>query len=331
VDDVEQEIRSRLARAVEEARGRRTLSERAEHGDDETTRRQQAQLAILDADLRYVLAAVEEVAAGLLGADLLPSVLALRAALATDSPERQQVLTHRTTAAWPGFLAGGGSLDVAADGSVTGRLGYVPDGSSATRLVAVLPDGTGAAVHLVDIEGAQRAPLAVLDLTRPAATVDLHAARSWPLGRLPTVELEQVRADWLVAVAADCLGGMSAAFDTAVAYARERKAFGRAIGSFQAVRHRCADMFVDVETTRAVVDGAVTALDEGGEDPLVLALAAASHAMDAFSRVAEAAVLVHGALGFTYECDAHFYLRRAYGNAALLGAVDSLRAELVTL
>jgi len=331
VDDVEQEIRSRLARVVEEARGRRTLSERAERGDDETTRRQLAQLAILDADLRYVLAAVEEVAAGLLGADLLPSVLALRAALATDSPERQQILTHRTTAAWTGFLAGAGSLDVAADGSVTGRLGYVPDGSSATRLVAVLPDETGAAVHLVDIEDARRAPLAVLDLTRPAATVELRAARSWPLGRLPTVELEQVRAAWLVAVAADCLGGMRAAFDAAVAYARERKAFGRAIGSFQAVRHRCADMFVDVETTRAVIDGAITALDEGGEDPLVLALAAASHAMDAFSRVAEAAVLVHGALGFTYECDVHFYLRRAYGNAALLGAVDSLRAELATL
>jgi alkylation response protein AidB-like acyl-CoA dehydrogenase len=145
------------------------------------------------------------------------------------------------------------------------------------------------------------------------------------------VELTRLRAAWLVAIAADCLGGMRAALDAALGYARQRSAFGRRIGSFQAVRHRCAEMFVDVETTRAIVRGAVAAVAEEGDDALALALTAASHAIDAFSRVAESSILVHGALGFTYECDAHFYARRAYSNAAWLGGVGRLQAELATV
>jgi len=336
-DDVEHEVRAELTRIVGAARSRRSLRERTEGGDDDATRRQLGELGILDAllpdapgGLRLVLAAVEEVAVGLVAADLLASTLAVWTGLAAGP--WPPIPPGPTAVAWPGFLAGPEPVRRAAgDGSVTGRLGYVPAGLSATHLVLVLPDSAGAAVCLVALDHTHRQPLAVADPSRPAAVVELRSAPARDLGHLSTVELDRLRAAWLVAVAADCLGGMRATHDAAVGYARQRTAFGRPIGGFQAVRHRCADMFVDVETTRAVVRGAVAAVDAGDGDALTLALAAASHAMDAFGRVAESSILVHGALGFTYECEAHFYARRAYGNAALLGGVDGLRAELATV
>jgi alkylation response protein AidB-like acyl-CoA dehydrogenase len=197
--------------------------------------------------------------------------------------------------------------------------------------VLVLPEDSGAVVWLVPIAGTNREPVKVLDPSRPAASLSFEASPASELDRLSTVDTARVRAGWLVAVAADCLGGMRAAHEAALEYARQRTAFGRSIGSFQAVRHRCADMFVDVEATRAVLRGAIAAVDDDSEDAPLLALAAASQAMDGFCRVADSAILVHGALGFTYECDAHFFARRAYSNAGLLGGVDGLRAELARI
>ncbi|GAA1017682.1 acyl-CoA dehydrogenase [Acrocarpospora pleiomorpha] len=344
-DDVERQIRAELSRVVDSARSRRSLSEHAERGDDDVTRRHLSELGILEAmlpdepgrtggRLRHVLAAVEEAAVGLVAPDLLPSALALWTGLAASWPgiTQGEILSGPTTVAWPGVLAGAESVRRAAeDGSVTGRLGYVPGGLSAQHMVLVLPDPSGAVVSLVALDKARREPLQVLDRSRPAAVVELPSATTRELGRLSPADLTRLRSGWLAAIAADCLGGMRAAHDAAVGYARQRTAFGRSIGSFQAVRHRCADMFVDVETTRAVVRGAIAAVDEGGEDAPALSLAAASHAMDAFCRVAESSILVHGALGFTYECDAHFYARRAYSNAAWLGGVNALRAELATV
>lgn len=348
VDDVERELRAEVSRVVESARSRRSLHERVEHGDDEVTRRQLGELDVLAAmladepelsggRLRHVLAAVEEAAVGLVAGDLLPSALALWTALQAqpgDGPhqaELRTLLRPATAVAWPGVLAGAGPVSCPAkQGSVSGQLRYLPAGLSAEQLVLVLPDASDAVICLVALDGVRREPVPVADRSRPAAVVELASASARELGRLRGPRLNRLRAGWLTAVAADCLGGMRAAHDAALGYARERMAFRRSIGSFQAVRHRCAEMFVDVEATRAVVRGAIDAIDEGREDALVLALAAASHAVDAFGRVAEQSILVHGAVGFTYEGDAHFFARRAYSNAALVGGVDRLRAELAT-
>jgi alkylation response protein AidB-like acyl-CoA dehydrogenase len=345
-DDMEHQVRAEFSRVVDAARARGRLHERVEHGDDDVTRRQLGELGLLEAmladqhgqpGLRYALAGVEEAAAGLVAAELLVRTWALWAGLAASpSPapiqgELTRMLLRPTAVAWPGVLAGPEPVArVARDGTVTGCLRYVPFGQTAEHLVLVLPDSSGAVVCAVPLAGARREPVAVADRSRPAATVDLRSAPSRDLGHLSTMELDRLRAAWLAAIAADCLGGMRSAHEAALRYARQRTAFGRAIGSFQAVRHRCADMFVDVEASRAVVRETVAAVDEGSADALVLALAAASHAMEAFVRVAESSILVHGALGFTYECDAHFYARRAYSNAALMGGVDRLHAELAT-
>jgi alkylation response protein AidB-like acyl-CoA dehydrogenase len=231
---------------------------------------------------------------------------------------------------WPGPFASGIRLQHTA-GAVTGPLPVVVGGGNAEWLLLVesAPDGT-AEVGLVDLADVSRRPVDGLDPTRPLAEVRLDATPVRGLGRLDLSEARGLRAFWLLVIAADCLGSMAAGLDLAVAHARERTAFGRPIGAFQAVRHRLADVYVDVETVRAAVIEGGAAWAEGAEDALVVALAAASHALDAVVRVAEAVVLVHGAMGFTREGRAQSLLRRAYGIQALAPRARELRIELAT-
>ena len=206
-----------------------------------------------------------------------------------------------------------------------GRAPAVVGGMTAGELLLVesAPDGS-ATVGLADLAAARRRPLDALDPTRPLGEIHLDATPVRRLGRLD--DGRELRAFWLLTTAADCLGTMAAGLDLALAHARERTAFGRPIGAFQAVRHRLADVYLDVETVRAAVTegGAAWA----GGDGLVVALAAASHALDAVVRVAEAVVLVHGAMGFTREAPAQSLLRRAYGIQALAPRARDLRIEL---
>jgi alkylation response protein AidB-like acyl-CoA dehydrogenase len=231
---------------------------------------------------------------------------------------------------WPGLFAPGVRLERTPD-AVTGRLPVVIGGGNAERMLLVESTRDGAVeVGLVDLSQARRHPLDSLDPTRPLTTVELDATPVHDLGALDPVEVGGLRAFWLLVIAADCLGTMAAGLDLAVAHVRERTAFGRPIGAFQAVRHRLADVYVDVETVRAAVTEGGTAWAEGVEDALVVALAAASHALDAVVRVAEAVVLVHGAMGFTREGQAQSLLRRAYGIQALAPRARDLRIELAT-
>lgn len=227
---------------------------------------------------------------------------------------------------WPGLAAPG-----VRPRRTSGPLPAVVGGGSAERLLLVesAADGT-AAIGLADLSAARRRPLDGLDPTRPLAEVELDATAVSGLGRLDPAGTRELRAFWLLVVAADCLGTMAAGLDLAVAHARERSAFRRPIGAFQAVRHRLADVYVEVETVRAAVTEGGAAWADGAEGALVAALAAASHALDAVVRVAEAVVLVHGAMGFTGEGRAQSLLRRAYGVQALAPRARELRIELAT-
>jgi alkylation response protein AidB-like acyl-CoA dehydrogenase len=107
--------------------------------------------------------------------------------------------------------------------------------------------------------------------------------------------------------------------DMAVAYAKERKQFGRAIGSYQAVSHACAQMLLEVEGARSVVYWAAWALDHDPEAAPAAASAAKAYASDAGQRVTRSALQVHGGIGFTWEHDLHFLLKRAEANAHAFG------------
>ncbi|HZM38530.1 MAG TPA: acyl-CoA dehydrogenase, partial [Acidimicrobiales bacterium] len=134
----------------------------------------------------------------------------------------------------------------------------------------------------------------------------------------------RVEAVGVVLAAAECAGGAAWCVDTAATYARDRRQFGRPIGQFQAVKHRCADMLVRLEQIRALAWDAAAALDGDGA-PLPVA-AAGAIAFEAFATVAKDAIQVLGGIGFTWEHDAHLYLRRALALRQLFGGAGPWRA-----
>ena len=167
-------------------------------------------------------------------------------------------------------------------------------------------------------------PVPSLDGTRRVATVDLGDAE--PVLALTSLDAEEVRRIATTLVAAECAGGAAWCVDTAAEYARVRQQFGRPIGQFQGVKHKCADMLVALEQARAV------AWDASGEpgDELAGAIAGAV-GPDAYVHVAKDCIQVLGGIGFTWEHDAHLYLRRALALRQLFGGGDTWRAATARL
>jgi alkylation response protein AidB-like acyl-CoA dehydrogenase len=178
---------------------------------------------------------------------------------------------------------------------------------------------------VVDLSAATVTPLDSLDETRPLARLDVALA---PVAVVPLLLREKVEAVGLALAAAECAGGAAWCVDTAAAYARDRRQFGRPIGQFQGVKHRCADMLVALEQARGVAWDAAASLDEERDlrRPATLAAAAAGAvAFDAFVSVAKDCIQVLGGIGFTWEHDAHLYLRRAMALRQLFGGASPWR------
>jgi alkylation response protein AidB-like acyl-CoA dehydrogenase len=129
-------------------------------------------------------------------------------------------------------------------------------------------------------------------------------------------------------LSAELLGASNRAMTLAVEYAKERHQFGRPIGSFQAVKHRCADMLVDVEGMRSVVYYAAWCLAAGDADASIAASTAKTWCSDASKRVMASALQVHGGIGFTWECDVHLFLKRAQLDQQSFGDAVVHRARL---
>ncbi|MEO3827689.1 acyl-CoA dehydrogenase family protein [Actinomadura sp. B10D3] len=208
---------------------------------------------------------------------------------------------------------------------IDGTAAFVLDGSTADLLIVAARAGASGTVLLAVDPGGQsgvvREPLPTFDLTRPFAAVTFRAATGTLVGRAD--DADQVLAGTLdrarVHLAAEQLGGAAACLESAVAYARTRVQFGRAIGSFQAVKHKCADMLVAVETTRTAVRYAAWAADNApGLLPAAAAMAQAE-ASRSFLLAASENLQIHGGLGFTWEHSAHLYLKRAKSMAVFLG------------
>jgi len=198
--------------------------------------------------------------------------------------------------------------------------------------VAVVPAGDA----LVAIPLADRRPPRepAMDLTRPLGWLEVDGGGALPLGGADAVGAFVDRG--AVAYAAEMLGGAARVMDLSVEYAKERVQFGRPIGSFQAVKHRCADMLVDVEGMRSSVYWAAWCIGAGHEDASVAASTAKVWCSDASRRVMASALQVHGGIGFTWEHDVHLFLKRAqldqmrFGDAAFHRdrLVDLLRARV---
>jgi alkylation response protein AidB-like acyl-CoA dehydrogenase len=185
------------------------------------------------------------------------------------------------------------------------------------------------AVFAVDLEGVRPDAEAAMDCTRELGWLRFDAT---PARRLGGDELVEVLVDvGALAYAAELLGIGSAALELAVGYAKEREQFGRPIGSFQAVKHRCADMLVDVEGMRSAVYYAAWCIAADDPDRSVAASTAKTWCSDAGRRVTASCLQVHGGIGFTWESDVHLYLKRAQLDEVSFGDAVFHRARLASL
>jgi alkylation response protein AidB-like acyl-CoA dehydrogenase len=217
----------------------------------------------------------------------------------------------------------------AAGGAVTGVARNVVDGAAAGLLLVRAGD------ELLAVAAADAAvePLETLDQTRRQATIRFDRAEAVPAGSAaPAVAL------YRVLLAAECAAAAEHCLDVTVDYLKTRKQFGRPIGSFQALRHRAADLAVAVSSARATARAAVwtavmktSAGDTSASDSADLApLAplAALHCSRTFLQMAGEMIQLHGGIGFTWEHEAHLYFKRAKSTQLLLGPPSALRAEI---
>jgi alkylation response protein AidB-like acyl-CoA dehydrogenase len=168
-----------------------------------------------------------------------------------------------------------------------------------------------------------------MDLTREIGWLDVDGLPRVPLGGFDA--REQLLDRGATFTAADLLGSADRALELAVGYAKDRVQFGRPIGSFQAVKHRCADMLVDVEGMRSTVYWAAWCIGAGDADASVAASTAKVWCSDASKRVMASALQVHGGIGFTWEHDLHFFMKRAQLDQLAYGDAGFHRARLTSL
>ena len=264
--------------------------------------------------------AILNAAGGAQKADLLPAIASgqTRAALAVTERNGRwdaagvQAIGTRTAQGWV----------------VDGVKSFVIDGCTAQMLVVVARaagsiGASGLSFFLLDpnAAGVTRIPLTTMDATRRQAKIQLERVPAELLGEAGGGgdALSRTFGHAAIALANEMVGGAQALLESAVAYANMRVQFGRAIGSFQAIKHKCADMLLDVELAKsAAYYAAQAAADDDPQMPALASMAKAA-AADAYMRAAANTIQIHGGIGFTWDNDTHLWFKRAKSSEVLLG------------
>jgi len=221
-------------------------------------------------------------------------------------------------------------LDSDGTWKLTGAKHRVLDGGTATFFVvtAQTADGIGLFVVDRDASGVSTTDVPTVDLTRSCASVGFAAAPAVALGTTGSAPRAFSAAMDLtaIALAAEQVGAAQGALDLTVAYMKLRHQFGRPIGSFQALKHRCADLHGAIETARAVTSAALRATESGDRRRVsILAPLAKTRSWDVLDTVSAQCIQLQGGMGFTWEVDAHLYFKRARGNQYVFGDPTALR------
>lgn len=263
-----------------------------------------------------LVALLEEAGRALLSVPLLATVLASQTRCAAG------IALEEDAGLTPAGLGVAPSGQVSGSGLTASRVGVL-DAAAIQRLTVVLPDGEGAV--LADLDAAVVRPASIaahIDPGRPLAVLDLVSAPTSSVWRVDA-GVDDVLGPARVAVAADLVGVATGALDRSVRHALDREQFGRQLGAFQAVKHRLADVYVAVEGARSLTRAAAITLadpDTGPADARTLPLLAKAAAAEAALRATAVFVQVLGAMGVTFEADAHLYFRRAQQTAPFLGS-----------
>jgi len=290
------------------------------------------------------IAVLEEMGRALLCAPYFSSVVLAGTALVQsgDDAAKRDLLTGIADGSTIATLAwvenptewGMGSLSTTArrsgDGyTIDGTKTLALDGHTASLILVVAQADGGPSLFAVDASasGLTRRKLETLDMTRKVAALEFagtHARLIADEGAAASI-LERTLRLAAVALAAEQVGAAQKCLDMSVEYAKLRVQFGRPIGSFQAIKHKCADMLLEVELARsAAYYAAWAAAGDSDELPLLASLAKAC-CSDAFAHAATENIQIHGGIGFTWEHDAHLYYRRAKSTEQFLGSPSEHR------
>ncbi|MBV8561438.1 MAG: acyl-CoA dehydrogenase, partial [Acidimicrobiia bacterium] len=207
--------------------------------------------------------------------------------------------------------------------TIDGHKMFVLDGHTADLIIVAAKTGDSVSLFTVagDAEGLTRTPLATMDQTRKQARLEFSGTpakllgtegEGWPV-------LSRVLDLAAVALAAEQVGGAQRCLDMSVDYAKVRVQFGRPIGSFQAIKHKCADMLLEVESAKSAAYYAGWAAAELNDELPTVASLAKAYCSDAYFHAAAENIQIHGGIGFTWEHDAHLYFKRAKSSQLLLG------------
>jgi alkylation response protein AidB-like acyl-CoA dehydrogenase len=206
---------------------------------------------------------------------------------------------------------------------LNGVRNYVTDGSTATLLLVPAMTDKGLSLFAVqgDAKGVARESLATMDQTRKQSRIEFHDVSATLVGDegAALAGLEATLQVAAAALAAEQVGGAQRVLDSSVEYAKNRVQFGRPIGSFQAIKHKCADMLLDVESAKSAAYYAAWAAQERNDELPIAASLAKSFCSEAYFHCAAENVQIHGGIGFTWEHSAHLYFKRAKSSELFLG------------
>jgi alkylation response protein AidB-like acyl-CoA dehydrogenase len=227
--------------------------------------------------------------------------------------------------------ASGITMEAKADGDgvvLDGEKMFVLDGHTADLIVVVArnagtsgEDGISFFTVAGDANGLTRTALATMDQTRKQARLEFSGVKAQPLGAAGAgwAALSKTLDQAAVGLSNEMVGGAQFVLESSVQYAKDRVQFGRPIGSFQAIKHKCADMLLEVESAKsAAYYSAWAAAEDNDEVPVVASLAKA-YCSDAYFHAAAENIQIHGGIGFTWEHNAHLYFKRAKSSEILLG------------
>ncbi|MGZ4577854.1 MAG: acyl-CoA dehydrogenase family protein [Mycobacterium sp.] len=224
-----------------------------------------------------------------------------------------------------------GAASSGADG-LSGSVTSVAGAAEADVLVVPVAGPDGLELHTVSrtAAGVEVLPLLALDMTRPLANVRFSAADSARVGPADEPVAEALRMGAAL-LASEQLGVAQWCFETTLDYAKQRKQFGRAIGSYQGIKHRLADLWFEVSAATAAARYAADTCARDDEDAAVAAAVAQAYCSGVAVHAAEECVQLHGGIGMTWEYPAHLYLKRAKSDQLIFGTAYRHRARLTEL
>ncbi len=277
---------------------------------------------------------LEEMGRALLCAPFFSGVLASLAILESgDDAAKAEYLpgiAAGTTIATLAYTEENGKWDASAvtatadaSGKITGTKSFVIDGATASLLIVAAKSDAGISLYAVDAAdaGVTATALSTMDQTRKQAKIELDGAQGKLIGTdgggwdtlVKTLDLAAV------ALAAEQVGGAQFVLEMAVQYAKDRVQFGRPIGSFQAIKHKCADMLLEVESAKSAAYYGLWCAAERNDELASVASLAKAYCSEAYFHAAAENIQIHGGIGFTWEHPAHLYFKRAKSSELMFG------------